>query len=228
MFGFGRKNKKNKPVVDEKRIHRIVDYTCISPVLNKKELEKAMCVAYKNKYYSIVVNPINVSLARAYIDLRLKSTINLVSVIGYPLGETPTEVKLYEMKKALGDGADEFDVMLSVSRVKMGDFAYIKNEISRVMKAAKKHVVKIIIETANLNRAELNKICAICAKYKVNFIQTSSGFANGGANIEDIELIKTASQHKCEVKASGGIENRNQAIIMLRAGADRIGTSREI
>ena len=227
MFGFGRK-KNEKLQVDEKRIHRIVDFTCISPVLTKKELERAMCVAYKNKYYSIVVNPINVSQARAYIDYKLKSVIKLVSVIGFPLGETPTEVKLFEIKKAINDGADELDVMIPVSRIRMGDYAYIKSEISRVMKASKRRVVKIIAETANLNRTELNKLCAICAKLKVNYIQTSTGFASGGASIEDVELMLSASGRKCEVKASGGIENRNQAIILLRAGATRIGTSREI
>lgn len=228
MFGSGRRNKKEKPVVDEKRINKIVDYTCISPILTRKELEKAMCVAYKNKYHSIVVNPINVSQAKTYIDLKLKSTIKLVTVIGFPLGETPTEVKLYEIKKALSDGADEFDVMLPISRIKMGDYSYIKNEISRVVKACKRHVVKVIIETAYLNRTEMNKVCSICAKCRVNYIQSSSGYANGGATIEDIELMRSCSQNKCEVKASGGIENRNQAIIMLRAGASRIGTSREI
>lgn len=227
MFGFGRK-KSNKTQVDEKRIHRIVDFTCISPILTKKELERAMCVAYKNKYNSIVVNPINVQIARAYIDLKLKASINLVSVIGFPLGETPTEVKLYEIKKVINDGADELDVMLPISRVKMGDYAYIKNELSRIMKASKKHIVKIIIESSSLNKSELAKVCALCAKYKVNYIQTSSGFANGGATIEDIELICQATQGKCEVKASGGIENRNQAIVFSRAGATRIGTSREI
>lgn len=227
MFGFGKKTKE-KLIVEEKHINKIVDYTCISPVITKKELERAMCVAYKNKYYSIVVNPINVSYARSYIDYRLKSAIKLVSVIGYPLGETPTEVKLYEIKKALADGADELDVVLAVSRVKMGDWAYIKNEISRLMKAGKRNVVKIIVETANLNKTELNKVCALCAKYKVNYVQTSTGFANGGATLEDIELIRNSAGSRSEVKASGGIENRSQAIILMRAGASRIGTSREI
>ena len=227
MFGFKRRSE-SKQEVSEKHLNKIVDFTCISPILTKKELERAMCVAYKNKYCSIVVNPINVAYARSYIDLRLKSTIGLVSVIGYPLGETPTEVKLYEIKKAIADGADEIDVVVAVSRIKMGDFAYIKNELSRIMKATKKKVVKIIVEASSLNKSELSKVCALCAKYKVNYIQTSTGFASGGATIEDVELIKSASQNKCEVKASGGIENRAQALVMLRAGATRIGTSREI
>lgn len=224
MFGF-KNNLKEKPIVEEKYINRIVDFTCISPTVTRKELERALCVAYKNKYYSIVVNPINVSYAKSFADLRLKSSIKVVSTIGFPLGETPTEVKLYEIKKALSDGADELDVVLCVSRVKAGDYSYVKNEISRIMKASKRSVVKIIVETANLTKTELNKVCALCHKYKVNYVQTSTGFANGGATIEDVEIIKN---NKLEAKASGGIENRSQAIVMLRAGATRIGTSREI
>ena len=227
MFGFGKKQSPLKEV-SEKHLNRIVDYTCISPLITKKELERMMCVAYKNKYKSIVVNPINIEFARTFIDLRLKSTIGLVSVIGYPLGETPTEVKLCEIKKALGDGADELDVMLAVSRIKMNDWGYIKNEIYRIMKACKKHVVKVIVESSSLTKGELTKVCSLCAKYRVNYVQTSSGFLNGGATIEDVELIKTTCQGRCEAKASGGIENRTQALVMLRAGATRIGTSREI
>ena len=224
MFGF-KKSSKEKPIVDEKHLNRIVDFTCILPTMTKKELERAMCVAYKNKYGSIVVNPINVNYARSYVDYRLKSALKVVSVIGFPLGETPTEVKLYEIKKALSDGADEFDVVISISKVKSGEWSYVKNEISRVVKAAKRNVVKIIVETACLNKTELNKLCALCHKYKVNYVQTSTGFANGGATIEDIEIIRSG---KLEAKASGGIENRSQAIVMLRSGATRIGTSREI
>lgn len=226
MFLFGRKTVATE--VNEKQLNRIVDYTCISPLITLKELERAMCVAYKNKYHAIVVNPINVEFARSYIDLRLKSTISLVSVIGYPLGEVQTEVKLFEIKRAILDGADELDVMISVSRIKMNDWGYVKNEISRIMKAAKKHVVKIIIESSALTKTELSKVCSLCAKYKVNYVQTSSGFADGGATIEDVEIIKSTCQGRCEAKASGGIENRNQALVMLRAGATRIGTSREI
>ena len=227
MFGFGKK-QFHMQEISEKHLNKIVDFTCISPLITNKELERMLCVVYKNKYKSIVVNPINVEFARSYIDIRLKSTISLASVIGYPLGETPTEVKLFEIKKALSDGADEIDVMLAISRIKMGDWGYIKNEISRIVKAGKKHIVKIIVEASSLTKNELTKVSCICAKYKINYVQTSSGFASGGAMIEDIELIRSATQGKCEVKASGGVENRTQAIIMLRAGATRIGTSREI
>ena len=226
MFGFGKKTGVTE--INEKHLNKIVDYTCISPLVTKKDLERMMCVAYKNKYHAIVVNPINVEFARSYIDLRLKSSIELVSVIGYPLGETLTDVKLLEIKRVLQDGAGEIDVMLPISRIKMGDWGYVKNEISRVMRSAKRHIVKFIVEASALTKGELSKVCAICAKYRVNFVQTSSGFVDGGATIEDVELIRNSCQGKCDVKASGGIENRSQALVMLRSGATRIGTSREI
>lgn len=227
MFGFGKKNKVEARV-DERHINKIVDYTCISSTMTTKELEKKMCVAYKNKYYLVCVNPINVKFASEYAKLRLKGSIKIGTVIGFPLGETTTDVKLYEMKKAMADGAEEVDVMIALSRVKSGDFNYIKNEISRIVKASKKCIVKIIIETAVLTRQEMQRLSLICAKCKVDYIQTSSGFNKGGARIEDIEVIVDTVKDKCKVKASGGIENATQAIIMARAGAVRIGTSREI
>ena len=228
MFGLFRRRKNADDEVSEKNVNKIVDYTIISPTATKKELERAMCVAYKNRYYSVVVNPINVEFARSYIDLKLKGMLKLVVVVGFPLGENCLDTKIYEIKKALAQGADEVDVAISVSRIKMGEYSYVKNEVSRIAKACRKAVVKIIIESSSLNRTELSKVVSICAKYKVNFVQTSTGFAGGGATIDDIELIKNTANKKCAVKASGGIENRNQAIIMLRAGATRIGTSREI
>ena len=130
MFGF-RKKSESEVFVDEKHINKVVDYTCISPTLTTKELEKKLCVAYKRKYYSICVNPINVKFAVSFVNLKLKNTIKVGTVIGFPLGETSTDVKLYELKKAISDGAEEVDVVLCVSRIKSGDFAYIKNEISR-------------------------------------------------------------------------------------------------
>lgn len=226
MFGLKFKAKSNDKI-DERHIHKIVDFTCISPLLTKKELEKLMCVAYKNKYYSFCINPVNVKYAQEYNELKFKSALQISTVIGFPLGETTVDAKVYEIKKALLDGADELDVVITISRVKMGDYGYIKNEISRIVKAAKKHVVKIIVETSYLNKQELAKVCSICAKYKVDYIQTSTGFA-GGATIEDVETIKSHSNNRYKVKASGGIETNNQGVILMRAGAERIGTSREI
>ena len=196
--------------------------------VNSPKGEKKLCVAYKRKYYSICVNPINVKFAASYVNLKLKNTIKVGTVIGFPLGETSTDVKLYELKKAISDGAEEVDVVLCVSRIKSGDFAYVKNEISRIVKASKKVVVKIIIETCYLTKTEIERVSLLCAKNKVDFIQTSTGFGTGGAGIEDIQIISDTVRGKCQIKASGGIENATQAIIMARAGAVRIGTSREI
>ena len=226
MFGFNKKNLGT--TVDERRINKIVDYTCISPLMTQKELEKKLCVAYKNKYYSVCVNPINVKFASNYATVRLKGQVVIGTVIGFPLGETTIDTKVYEIKKAISDGAEEVDVMLAVSKIKSGDFNYVKTELSRVMKAAKKKVVKVIVETTSLTKVELSRVSALCAKCHIDYVQTSSGYASGGATIEDIETIIEASKGKVKVKASGGIETATQAVIMTRAGAVRIGTSREI
>lgn len=226
MFGFSKKN--NGGVVDERRINKIVDYTCISPLMTQKELEKKLCIAYKNKYYLVCVNPINVKFAKSYSSVKLKGQVLIGCVIGFPLGETTIDTKVYEIKKAISDGAEELDVMLAVSKIKAGDFNYVKTEISRIVKAAKKKVVKIIVESSSLTRVELSRVSALCARCHVDYIQTSSGYASGGATIEDIETIVEASKGKVKVKASGGIETSSQAVIMTRAGATRIGTSREI
>ena len=97
MFGFNKKNLGT--VVDERRINKVVDYTCISPLMTQKELEKKLCVAYKNKYYSVCVNPINVKFASNYATVRLKGQVVVGTVVGFPLGETTIDVKVYEIKK---------------------------------------------------------------------------------------------------------------------------------
>lgn len=228
LFGSRFLKDKNASGVTEKNINKIVDYTCILPTLTKKELEKKLCVAYKNRCYSICVNPVNVKDAYDYIKVKLKGALKLVCQVGFPLGESATETKVFELKKALQDGADEIDAMISISRIKSGDYSYVKNELTRLRRACKKHILKVIVETSVLTKVELSKVCSICAKCKIDFIETSSGFAGGGAELDDIESIKNYCGSKCEIKASGGIETARQAIIFVNAGATRIGTSREI
>lgn len=226
---FGQKNQNDNVFnIDDKNINRIVDYTLLSPTVGAKDLEKFLCTAYKNKYYAVCVNPVNVAYARKYIDYKFKGNLKVVSVIGFPLGENLTETKIFEIKQAIKDGADEVDVVAPISRILSGDYNYVKYEISRVARAAKKIVVKVIIETALLSKQEIIKISALCAKYKIDYVKTSTGFADGGATPEVVEIIKSAVKNKCGIKASGGIQTRVQAVNLVRAGATRIGTSREL
>lgn len=226
---FGAKNKEEcDSKIDEKHINKVVDYTLLSPSASIKDVEKFLCTAYKNKYYAVCVNPINVDYARRYVDIKLKGALKVVTVIGFPLGENLTETKVFEIKQAIKDGADEVDVVAPISRILSGDWAYVKNELVRVSRASRKIIIKVIIETALLSKQEIIKISQLCVKTKIDYVKTSTGFADGGATPEVVEIIKGAVKNKCGIKASGGIQNKVQAVNLLRAGATRIGTSREI
>ena len=230
MFKLKKKKKTefNDVELSERDLNSYIDYTLLDARAGDKDVEDLCNIAVKNKYYAVCVNPTNVEHARRYIDSKMPDTVKVVSVIGFPLGASEIETKVLETKKAINAGADEVDVVINISKAKQGDFGYIKNELSRVVRSSRGRVVKAIIETCYFNRDEILKLCKVCVKAKVDFVKTSTGYGIGGATPEVVELIKNAVDGKCRVKASGGIRTRADAFNMLRAGARRIGTSREI
>lgn len=215
-------------LIDDKNINAIVDFTLLSPTATVVDVENLCNIAQKNRYFSVCINPVNVAFARNYIDLKLKSSLKICTVVGFPLGENTTESKVFETKRAIADGADEIDMVLSISRVKAGNWDYVKNDISRVVRVSRGRVVKVIIETAYLTRDEIVQATKICMKARASFVKTSTGFAPGGATLEGVELISSVVKGRCGVKASGGIASRFDAVNMVRKGATRIGTSRII
>lgn len=205
-----------------------IDYTLIEPCSTIKDVEKCCNIAFKYKYRAICISPVNVYYARKYIENELKAEIPIAVVVGFPLGENLTETKVFETKKAIADGADEIDVVISISRVKNNDFNYVKNELLRIRRIARKKIVKAIIETTFLSRDEITKVVKICLRCKVDFIQTSTGYAGGGATPEVIELLYELTRGKCKIKAAGGITSKEEANDLIRKGAACIGTSRKL
>ena len=206
-------------------VNNKVDFTLLDPRATFLDLEKLCDIAYKNGYFSVCVNPCNVSYVKGYIADNFNNSLSVCSVVGFPLGANVTEVKCEETKTAILDGADEIDVVINIGRVKSGDYEYVKNELSKLRKVCKKRVLKVIIETCYLDENEIVKICNICAKCKVDFVKTSTGFGTGGATEKDISLIYKTLNGRCLIKASGGIRDRKRAIDLINLGADRIGTS---
>ena len=226
---FGRKKpQENDDTILERDLNACVDFTLLDPRAGTKDIENLCNIAYKNKYYAVCVNPINVSTAASYINRKLQGSIKVVAVIGFPLGANTLETKVYEAKQAISDGADELDVVISISKAREGDMGYIKNELSRIVRCSKKRIVKAIIETCYFNRDEIIRLCKVCMKAKVDYIKTSTGFGIDGASPEVVNLIASTVDGKCLVKASGGIKTRSQGYDLIRAGARRLGTSREI
>ncbi len=207
-------------------LNRFIDFTLLDPRATVFDLEKLCNIAYKNKYYSVCVNPTAVSFVKGYILKNLSNDVKVCSVVGFPLGASVIDVKCAEAKQALLDGADEIDFVINIAKIKENDFSYLKNELSRMRKVVKNNVLKCIIETAYLTENEIVKICKLCVKCKIDFVKTSTGFATSGAKIDNVKIMINAVDGKCLIKASGGIRTRESAIEFLNLGVGRIGTSR--
>ncbi|WP_208559651.1 deoxyribose-phosphate aldolase [Marinilactibacillus kalidii] len=203
-----------------------IDHTVLKPEATDSMIQQACLDAKKYAFKAVCINPTWVSYVS---DLLNGTNVQTCTVIGFPLGANKTEVKVAETKKAIADGADEVDMVINIGAMKSEDFALVHDDIRAVVKAAEgKALVKVIIETALLNRNEKIRACEIAKRAGADFVKTSTGFSTGGATPEDIKLMRTAVGPDMGVKASGGVRSYEDAKAMIEAGATRIGTSNGI
>ncbi len=203
-------------------VARYIDHTLLKPEAKPEDIEKLCKEAVEYGFFSVCVNPVYVKLASD----KLKNTdVKVATVIGFPLGATPPEVKAFEAQKALEDGADEFDMVIPIGLLKAGDYDSVYKHIKAVVDAVKGKTVKVIIETCLLTDDEKKKACEISVKAGAHFVKTSTGFSTGGAKVEDVKLMRSVVGPNFGVKASGGIRTFEDAVKMIEAGANRIGTS---
>lgn len=224
---FGK--KKQVDIIDNPiTLENVVEFSLLDPRAIENDVRTLVNIAIRNSYFAVCVNPVNVFAAKEYITKTAKADIKVVATVGFPLGANKIETKVEEAKGAIADGADELDVVINISKAKENDYGYIKNELSRIIRISKGRVVKAVIESCYLSREEIKNVCKACLKAKVDFIMTSTGYGTGGACFEDISLIREIVEDKCGIKAAGGIRTRSQADEFMRAGANRIGTSKVI
>ena len=224
MFWF-----KKKPAEPEiKTVQSAVDFTILDPRATQKDITNAVNIAIKNKYFGVCVNSGNVKYAKEYALAKAVDNLNIISVVGFPLGAQSLQTKMFEAKQAISDGADELDVVINIGKAKEGDYDYVRNELSRIVRSSKGKIIKAIIETCYFDREEISQLCKACVKAKVDYIKTSTGYGTGGATPEVVDCIANVVMGKCLIKASGGIRSLHQAEELIRAGASRIGTSTEI
>lgn len=206
---------------------KYIDHTLLKPDATKEEINKIIEEAIKYKFASVCVNPHWVS----YCSEHLKHTnVKVCTVIGFPLGATTTETKVFEAKKAVRDGATEIDMVINVGELKMKNDSFVREDIQAVVSEAKAHniLTKVIIETALLSDEEIINACKLAKEARADFVKTSTGFSSGGATEEDIKLMRHTVGETIGVKASGGIRDRETANKMIAAGATRIGASASI
>lgn len=203
-------------------LNKYIDHTNLKNTATMKDIEKLCNEAIKYKFASVCVYPYYVTLAH---NLLKNTNVEVCTVIGFPSGESTTEVKVYEAINAIENGANEIDMVINISALKNKDYDYVKEEIEEIRDSIDGKVLKVIIETCLLTRDEIIKMTEICNETYVNFIKTSTGFSEYGARVEDIKLINEHKSNILEVKASGGIKDMKTAEDMINAGATRLGTS---
>lgn len=203
--------------------NKFIDHTSLKPQTTKKEIKILCNEAKKFKFASVCVNPCFVEFAAK----ELKGTeVKVCTVIGFPLGANTTETKVFETKDAIKKGAQEIDMVINVGKLKENDYKYLTNEIAAVKKVCGKKILKVIIETCLLSDKEKVEICKCIKNAKADFVKTSTGFSTGGACLEDIKLLKKTVKNSLLIKASGGIKTKDEMLKMIKAGANRIGTSK--
>lgn len=200
-----------------------IEHTNLSPVLTIRDIDKLVEEAKQHSFFGICVPPFWVKRAQREIG---KAPIILVSVAGFPLGYTLTETKLDDIKRCIDNGANEVDVVWNITSFKTG-IPWTKIELAKCAKLSHDNQVllKVIIETAYLSDEEIVQACKLCADAGADFVKTSTGFAPSGAKVEHVRLMRRVLPKQVGVKASGGIKTKEQALTMIEAGADRLGTS---
>lgn len=204
-------------------IAQYIEHTNLSPTLTIQSIDQLVNEAREYGFLGVCVPPFWVKRAQREIG---KDKILLVTVAGFPLGYNMTETKLDEINRAIDNGADEVDVVWNISSFKTG-IPWTKIEIAKCSKLAHDHhkVLKVIIETAYLTDVEIVEASKLCADAGADFVKTSTGFAPTGAKVEHIKLMRQSVPTEVGIKASGGIKSLEQAIQLIEAGADRLGTS---
>ena len=206
-----------------KKLNSYIDHTNLKPEAQIDEIKTLVDEATANDFYSVCVNSTYVKDIKAY-----NKDVRIAAVVGFPLGAMATRAKAYEAKCAVEDGASEIDMVIPIGRLKDKDYDYVLKDIKACKEAIGDKILKVIIETCLLTDEEKIKACELAEEAGADFVKTSTGFSTGGAKASDVSLMKKTVGDRLEVKASGGIHTRKEAMDMIEAGASRIGASKSI
>jgi deoxyribose-phosphate aldolase len=211
--------------ISEKELAKMIDSTDVRATATRNEIEALCKEAVHHGIGCVCVNPVYVKFAAGLLK---GSGVRLCSTVGFPFGTSLPDVKALEAIKAIEDGADELDMVINLSALKSGDYGAVKQDIRAVVDAkgvSEDVVIKVIIETAQLTPSEKLIACRLAKEAGADFVKTSTGFFGGGATVEDVRLMRQAVGKEIGVKAAGGIRTYAEALAMIEAGANRIGTS---
>lgn len=207
----------------KKKLANYIDHTLLSADSTKDQINRIIDEAINYQFASVCINPYWVD----YCYKKLQhTTVKVCTVIGFPLGATCTETKLFETKQAIKDGASEIDMVINIGALKTNNDQFVEQDIRAVVDEAEgKALTKVIIETALLTDEEKVRACELAKQAGADFVKTSTGFSSGGATVSDIQLMRQTVGPHMGIKASGGVRNLVMMNKMIEAGATRIGAS---
>ena len=207
-------------------MQKYIDHTLLKPQACEEDILKVCAEAKEYGFASVCVNAYYASLVRRELE---GTDVKTCVVVGFPLGATTKEVKAFETKQAIENGAQEIDMVINVGAVKSNKYDMVREDIKAVVDAASGHaIVKVILETCLLTDEEKVKVCKIAKEVNANFVKTSTGFSTGGATVHDIKLMRDTVGKDMGVKASGAVRTTEDAKAVIEAGASRIGASSSI
>lgn len=205
----------------DNEILKHIDHTQLKAFAKWEDIEKLCDEAVEYQTASVCIPPTYIKR----VHDKYQDRINICTVVGFPLGYSVTSAKVAEVERALKDGCNEIDMVVNISDVKNGDYDKVEEEIRTLKKACGNHILKVIIETCYLTEDEKIAMCKAVTNAGADYIKTSTGFGTGGATIEDIRLFKEHIGPNVKMKAAGGVKSKDDLIMFLEAGCDRIGTS---
>lgn len=208
--------------MNKQELAKFIDHTLLKATASVAEITKLCEEAKEYQFAAVCVNP---SYVRFCSDLLKGSEVKVATVIGFPLGANTSLVKAFETENAVKEGAKEVDMVINIGALKSGDHNLVLKDIKAVVEAAGSALTKVIIETCYLTEEE-KKIASLLAKEAgAHFVKTSTGFGTSGATVEDVKFIRSVVGPDIKIKASGGIRTFDDALKMIEAGANRLGTS---
>lgn len=203
-------------------LNRFIDHTLLKPTATEGDIIKLCSEARSYNFYSVCVNSSYVPLAKEALK---DSQVKICTVVGFPLGATSTEAKVFEAIKAVEQGADEIDMVINIGFLKSNNYVAVLKDISAVKNAIGKTPLKVILEISELSKNEIVKASEICLDANADFVKTSTGFSKSGATLTAVKIIKKTIRNKAKIKASGGIRDNETAQKYIDVGVERLGTS---
>lgn len=211
--------------ITSRDIAKMIDHSLLRPELTREDIERECAIAKEYDVASVCCVPTDVALAKGLLR---DTSVKVGAVVGFPHGYCTTRTKVFETEQAVADGAVEIDMVLHIGKLLSKDYAYVLDDIQAVVKAAHKGgaIVKVILENSYLTDELKITGCRLCEEAGADFVKTSTGFASGGATLDDLALMRKSVSSKVQVKAAGGVRDLDMVLKVREAGATRFGCTR--